>query len=491
MNVVTGSCRPTMIKMNLRLSIVIAAATLFLSGEPNLAAAEEFQLETKVYVFKNGDFRSIDVPGFKKAGEIDHAVFSSPINAQFDNHTLSLSGARLTWSGDGSPPERFDQIDTPSVALVPGKPLALLSTVPVQYLEKTADGGLQIREISKDSPDAPHWRLTFTLGTGAVGREEIRLACEVDVASVGAREQLAGVTLPVGKPVLARFNRKINLAVLPDEWSGFVVSAAKSSDATLLALLKIVPTSAVSKMPSAGRLMSAQELAQFVTYYYQHPQPDLIARAMESLARIEIEDMGNRYSYQYNLRAYTCVGFFAEVFATNPEQLAGWRKVIEERVEDRTTRSRLRKALALSRPGVTLATRVRRQSVPSEVDENHIFLGAFFASGNPVYLRKLVDQLEFVDDANQDLFDAGGVAMVSLAYNAPHHRLIRQTLESVRGEVKPRTRELIDDVLSKDLASVLQELLKLDHGYNSEADYRNNLPWRRPLGSTRPGSSRR
>ena len=91
---------------------------------------------------------------------------------------------------------------------------------------------------------------------------------------------------------------------------------------------------------------------------------------MESLARIEIEDMGNRYSYQYNLRAYTCVGFFAEVFATNPEQLAGWRKVIEERVEDRTTRSRLRKALALSRPGVTLATRVRRQSVPSEVDEN-------------------------------------------------------------------------------------------------------------------------
>lgn len=466
----------------------VAMSAFFLAFGGKLVAGESFELETKVYVFNHGDFRSITLPTAKEAHEAGDVAFHSPASLTFDDVTLSLAGGRLAWSGGGNAPERFKPIETPLISLTPGKAAALLSTLPIQYLEKAPDGNLKVREIPAESPDAPHWKLTFKLGTEAVIGDEIRLVCEVDVASVGAREQLAGVTLPVGKPVLARFNQKIDLAVLPGEWSGFVVPAVKSSDATLLTLLKVVPTSAVSKPASAGRLMSAQELAQFVTYYYQHPQPERIARAIESLGRIEFQDMGSRFSYQYNLRAYTCIGFFAEIFASNPAQLTEWRKVIEDRVEDGTTRTRLRKALSLSRPGTTLVSRVSSQSVMSEVDENHVFLGAFFASGNPVYIRKLVDQLQFVDDANQSLFDAGGVAMVSLAYNAPHHPLMRQTLETVRREVKPRTRELIDDVLNKDLASLLQELLKMDRDPNSEANDRNQLPWRRPLDFPRPGS---
>ena len=171
---------------------------------------ERFKLETHSYVFKNNDFQSVKLPDSATTHQRS-VVFRSPSTAQFDRETLSLDGGRFAWNGGQLPPSQFRPIAIPAVVLVPGQPVSLLSVVPVQYFEKDANGTLQVREIPKDSPDAPHWRLTFALKTKVGQGDDLGLACEVDVASVSARESLPGVTLPVGKPVIARFNEKLDL----------------------------------------------------------------------------------------------------------------------------------------------------------------------------------------------------------------------------------------------------------------------------------------
>ncbi len=439
---------------------------------------ESFRLETHAYVFKNSDFHSVTIPGSTATGQTLAAMFRSPATAQFDRETLALDGGRFAWNGGQTPPDRFSQITIPAVVLVPGKPVSLLSVVPVQYFEKDANGTLQVREIPGDSPDAPHWRLTFTLKTRAEIGDDLSLACEVDVASVSTRESLPGVTLAVGKPVLARFNEKLDLKVLPDEWSAFVVRAPNESDYSLLTLLKIGPEPKPGETAKSNRLMTAQEFAQFATYYYQHPQPELITQAIESLGPSKFLDTGNRNSNRYDPRGDTCVGFFAAVFAANPERVAEWRKVIDQGGLDGRTRSWMRKALKLSRPGL-----IREPELaPNDFDAlgtSYTLWGAFFASGNPAYLKKVVNLLRFEDER---LFYAGANAMVSLAYNAPHHPLVHETLLAARAEEGPSTRELIDHLLNKDLEAIRQEArnMRLSFTYNSHGGNSDSLttnPW--------------
>ena len=88
-----------------------------------------------------------------------------------------------------------------------------------------------------------------------------------------------------------------------------------------------------------------------------------------------------------------------------------------------------------------------------------MYWGAFYASGNPAYLRRLAGQLRFVDESPS--FWVGATAMWSLARNAPGHPLVRVTLEAIRKETDPRTRDLIDDLLRKDPSSIKREISDL------------------------------
>jgi hypothetical protein len=415
---------------------------------------ESFKLETHSYVFKNNDFQSVKLPDSATTHprSID---FRSPSTAQFDRETLSLDGGRFAWNGGQLAPSQFRPIAIPAVMLVPGQPVSLLSVVPVQYFEKDANGTLQVREISKDSPDAPHWRLTFTLKTTTKQGDDLGLACEVDVASVSARESLPGVTLPVGKPVIARFNEKLDLKVVPDEWSAFVVRSPNESNYSLLTLLKIArAVKPVESVKSSGP-MTAKEFAQFATFYYLRPQPELIARAIESLGSNQfLDNVGRQDNRKFLQRAQTCVGFFAEIFASNPDRVAEWQTMIERRGQDRDVRHWLREALKLSRSGPLLE---RGRPGPDSLEMADQFMGAFFASGNRAYLQKLVDGLQSLDSARYSLSRAGAGSMMLLAYNAPHHPLVRQTLEEARTHAGPRTRELVDHLLTNDLAALRKE----------------------------------
>jgi len=221
--------------------LIAALFALLPPAATRLAASMDLRLDTELYVYQTSNFRAIDIPGAASAATENRAfVLRAPATIRFDQETLSLTGSEFSWSGE-KPPASRRYIARPAVLLSPDKPATILSTAPTQYLEKQADGSLKVREIPADSPDAPHCRLTFQIGAAGAAGDELPLVCDLDVATVASREHVAGVALPVGKPVLARFTEQLHPTVRLGEWSALVLPAPNGSDYSLLVLLKVAP----------------------------------------------------------------------------------------------------------------------------------------------------------------------------------------------------------------------------------------------------------
>jgi N-acetylneuraminic acid mutarotase len=238
----------------------ITRATAFLLPViATLHAGEKLNLETAIYIFRTGDFHEIKLPGAAAAAENHGIVFNaatavvenhgvvlkSPATVNFDQVTLSLEGSQVTWSGSSTPPGQFTLVAAPAtVPLTAGKPVTMTSSVASQYLERLADNSLQVREIPAEAPEAPHFRLTFTAGSVANASEDLLLACDLDIATVCARENVPGVALEVGKPVIARFKDNLQVAARAGQWAALLLKAPNGSDYSLLLLLKVVPAQA-------------------------------------------------------------------------------------------------------------------------------------------------------------------------------------------------------------------------------------------------------
>lgn len=436
--------------MKTRLPALILVALLPLSL--NLAAVEAYRLDLTVYVFNRGDFQTVELAEGEATSGTYGTIMRAPVTLQFDDDALTLEGSAYSWSGGARAPDWITQMGVPAMIMTPGKPLSVMSASPVQYLEPQPDGSLQVRQIPGNSPDAPHCRFGFTIGPAAAGGRELPLACDLDIATLAARAKVPGVALEVGKPVLARFTRKLDLMVRADEWTALLLPAPNGSDYQMLLLVKAAPApegsaptkpapaaGAAARPPATG-VWSAEDLDRFAVYYYQHPQPELIGRAIESLgASGFLQD-----------RDMVFTGFFAQVFAAHPDRVAEWRKIADR--QDRPVRALFRKVRTLAKPDgwITLGDH--------SIAGNDLLWGAFFASGNPAYLRSLAALMPYIDDDTLPLFWVGATAKWSLARNAAEHPLVRTTLGAYRPEANFRTGQLIDDVLTKDLEAIRSEI---------------------------------
>jgi hypothetical protein len=188
--------------------------------------------------------------------------------------------------------------------------------------------------------------------------------------------------------------------------------------------------------------MTEDELARFVARYSIHPRPELVERA--------IEGVGVAGTEYLNARGYEFVGFFAEIFAANPERVAAWRKVIGR--QSRPVRSLFRLALRLGKPGAVIGTE------ESSMQINSMYWGAFYATRNPAYLHKLVDQLVLLDSDREERFNVGSMAMRMLSWQASNNPLVRPVLEECRVGATPRTQKLITDLLQKPAAAIREDL---------------------------------
>lgn len=212
-----------------------------------LNASEKLQLETAIYVFKTSDFRVVDLPGTPSASKQHGILIPSPATIRFDQVTLALDGSHYSWNGGDTLPQQFSLIAAPSLPMSAGRSVSLVSSVPSQYLERLADGRLQVREIPADSPDAPHCKLTFAVSAPPDATAGLLLACSLDVATVSARENIPGVALEVGKPLIARFKEDLQFPTRTDRWSALLLKGPNGSDYSLLLLLKLTRTPAQPK----------------------------------------------------------------------------------------------------------------------------------------------------------------------------------------------------------------------------------------------------
>jgi hypothetical protein len=90
---------------------------------------------------------------------------------------------------------------------------------------------------------------------------------------------------------------------------------------------------------------------------------------------------------------------------------------------------------------------------------NNRYWGAFFASGNALYIKRLLDLVPFAEERNDfNLWATGASAKWSLASNARQHVHVHVILEEEKNRADKRTQELIDELLTRDPARIGQEM---------------------------------
>ena len=210
-----------------------------------LPAAEAVKIETVLYLFKSKSIPTIDL---SKAlhGQAPFSgggiVVTPPATIVFDGEALVL-GAGYTWNGGQVVPPRFSEMITPTIIALVGQPATIRIAVPVQFLEKMPDGSLQVREIARDSADAPRYQLTFTAQPTTDAPQgygyDLTVKCQMDIATMQGREKIPGIDLDVGRPITARFDKSVEFWSKKGEWFGIMAGQKESGDYTLLILLKV------------------------------------------------------------------------------------------------------------------------------------------------------------------------------------------------------------------------------------------------------------
>jgi hypothetical protein len=197
--------------------------------------------------------------------------------------------------------------------------------------------------------------------------------------------------------------------------------------------------------------------SDFMEAYYLHPRPELIGDLIVALYPTGF------LQKRTNVPAVT--GFFSEVFAANRDRLPQWQILIAK--QDDQTKAALDRALSVSKTGGLL------NLTGHSAELNDEYWGAFFASGNPKFLYRLLDQLRYFDERNDEaLFFAGATAKYSLASNAQTQPAVRSIIEDVRLKADKRTQELITELLAMDQANVKQEIKEIIKKQREEGKWR-------------------
>jgi hypothetical protein len=198
------------------------------------------------------------------------------------------------------------------------------------------------------------------------------------------------------------------------------------------------PAGSVGNLP---RLRTGEDFRAFVESYYLQPRPDRITDLIRMLSSSEalVHALG------------PVRGFFSEVFAANPQRLAEWVAIINNEPGD--TRVALEGALSWSKTGGVLQLQER---VPQM---NDVYWGAFFASGNPQYVKKILGLVPLAAERKDfELWQTGANAKWSLATKARQHALVRSILEGEKLTADKRTRDTIAELLEGDPDRIRQEM---------------------------------
>ena len=212
-------------------------------------------------------------------------------------------------------------------------------------------------------------------------------------------------------------------------------SSMKKGAGVMLVASLLVVTSATSAQ-NLPELARPSDVPAFIDTYYQHPRPEMIARALELLpASPDLKNPG---------AAGPTIAFFSEVFIENPDRVAEWKTLIDKQ-QDVMTKFYMTRALDWAKDGGVLKIPGHSAGI------NDLYWGAFFASGKAVFIERLLEETkgaEQLDDFN--LWGAGFTAKWSLSSNSRQHPVVRSILENEKKSADKRTQDLIEELLTKD-----------------------------------------
>lgn len=199
--------------------------------------------------------------------------------------------------------------------------------------------------------------------------------------------------------------------------------------------------------PAAG-----VDLDAFMTWYYLDPRPRLVGPSLLEL---------NRRIPQLNDSARLgTAAFYSLIFAQYPERIAEWRGSVSD--PHSLTQDVLDLAVSISgSPGFLFADSTVAWS------GNDMLWGAFFASGDSIYVRAIVNNLGDLDE-RKDLarYMTATSAAWSLAANAQSHPRVRRYLERMKQGTSAPWSERLSDVLTRspeELQERATEVLKEQH----------------------------
>jgi hypothetical protein len=213
-----------------------------------------------------------------------------------------------------------------------------------------------------------------------------------------------------------------------------------------VAILLVAATGSCVTAQNSSELKTPGDVSGFMQSYYLHPQPDRVGAVIAALSVSGILKSPNSAS--------PLIGFFSEIFAANPNRLPEWQTLIAK--QDDQTKALLDQALKVSKSGGVLS------SSGHSPQFNDACWGGFFASGNPKFVDKVVDQLQYFDERSDEaLFFSGATAMWSLAENARTYTAVHLAIESAKVNADKRTQELIAESLTDDPARIKQEIAEV------------------------------
>lgn len=223
-----------------------------------------------------------------------------------------------------------------------------------------------------------------------------------------------------------------------------------------------VPTAATeSRGPKS--IASDQDLNAWLTYYYLHPQPELVVPATL---------LAEKKGYLNSESGGPYMAFLSRVFAQNPTKIAGWNKELEVAIQPKSKpilwtalwwshtkeSGQLLDEIAKTLSPKTQTSLLEQIAKPPEpiekMDINHpnvvdMLWGAFFATGDEKYIQRLISVLSW-ETQSKDLNKMQVAASVrwSLTSNAEQHPAVLQICQQVR-EKQPDLRTVLDPVIEK------------------------------------------
>lgn len=186
-----------------------------------------------------GDAAEQRSPGSSREGE--SVVVSGLQEIRVDDITLTIGDdGTLLWNGEPDEPEggRVEQLMSPRIRVLAGEPAIVQAGSRLQYLELLDDGTFELKVT--ETEEAPG--LVFRCNAQASKDGGIDLDYAVDLVVLHGREEIPGVHLEVGRPILRRHRMESRVRLAPDRWTvigtQFVEEASGERGDLLLVILR-------------------------------------------------------------------------------------------------------------------------------------------------------------------------------------------------------------------------------------------------------------